>query len=101
MKPSNLLKLRDGLVALDRVQDIEGDKKRWDRVWNGREVNHLICVLRTKEAANLIVSGYFIDGDGCYAGGRREAAGNVEPKDIDGSDGLGGSPLWQLCCHCV
>lgn len=49
MKPSNLLKLRDDLVALDRVQDIEGDKKRWDRVWNGREVNHLICVLRTKE----------------------------------------------------
>ena len=49
MKPSNLLKLRDDLVALDRVQDIEGDKKRWDRVWNGREVNHLICALRTKE----------------------------------------------------
>ena len=49
MEPSNLLKLGDDLVAFDRVQDIEGDKKHWDREWNGREVNHLICVLRTKE----------------------------------------------------
>ena len=49
MEPSNLLKLGNDLVALDRVQDIKGDKKRWDGVWNGREVNHLICVLRTKE----------------------------------------------------
>ena len=44
-----MLKLGNDLVALDRVQDIEGNEKRWDRMWNGKEVNHLICVLRTKE----------------------------------------------------
>ena len=49
MELGDLLKLRDDLVALDRVQDIKGNEERWDRVWNGREVNHLIYVLRTKE----------------------------------------------------
>ena len=33
------------------------------------------------EAANLIVSGYFIDGDGCYGRGRREAADNEKATD--------------------
>jgi hypothetical protein len=49
MEPSDLLKLGNDLVALDRVQDIKGNEKCWDRVWNGKEFNHLICVLRTKK----------------------------------------------------